>query len=101
MGLSAVCLCPDRCRRGAAGATGRNQFHKFTTLKTAQDRYVVTRNNVTIDAYAQADLRQEPAVLHVPTLAEPRWYIVQIGDNFDESPATSVAARDPNRGPMC
>jgi hypothetical protein len=46
-----------------AGAAQRNQFHKFTTLKTAQDRYVVTPNNVTIDAYAQADLRQEPTVL--------------------------------------
>jgi hypothetical protein len=81
-----------------AGATGRNQFHKFTTLKTAQDRYVVTPNNVTIDAYGQADLGHEPAVLYVPTLAEPRWYLVQIGDNFDEVAANIGGRKGPQPG---
>jgi hypothetical protein len=81
-----------------AGAAQRNQFHKFTTLKTAQDRYVVTPNNVTIDAYAQADLRQEPTVLYVPTLAEPRWDIVQIGDSFDEVAANIGGRKGPQPG---
>jgi hypothetical protein len=30
------------------------------------------------------DLRDGPGVLHVPTLTEPRWYLVQIDDTFDE-----------------
>jgi hypothetical protein len=61
-----------------------NDFRKFTELKTAKDRFVVTPNNVTIDAYGTFDVRAEPVVIVVPPLAEPRWYIVQIGDFFDE-----------------
>jgi hypothetical protein len=67
-----------------AGGVGLNSFHKFTTLKTAKDRFVVTPNNVTIDAYAIIDVSKEPVVLRVPALSEPRWYIVQMGDSFDE-----------------
>ena len=37
-----------------------------------------------IDAYAEMDLTAEPVVVFVPALSEPRWYIVQIGDSFDE-----------------
>ena len=37
-----------------------------------------------IDAYAEMDLTAEPPVAFVPALSEPRWYIVQIGDSFDE-----------------
>jgi hypothetical protein len=66
------------------GGVGYNEFRKFTELKTAKDRFVVTPNNVTIDAYALMDLSREPVVIVVPPLAEPRWYIVQIGDFFDE-----------------
>jgi hypothetical protein len=61
-----------------------NDFRKFPALKTAKDRFVVTPNNATIDAYAAVDLTAEPVVIFVPTLAKPRWYIVQIGDSFDE-----------------
>jgi hypothetical protein len=63
---------------------GLNTYHRYATLKTAHDRFVVTPNNVTIDAYASYDVRQEPLVVVAPVLERPRWYIVQIGDSFDE-----------------
>jgi hypothetical protein len=67
-----------------AGGTYVNDFHKFTDLKTAKDRFIVTPNNVTIDSYCNFDVTSEPLVLFVPKLSAPRWYIVQIGDSFDE-----------------
>ncbi len=45
---------------------------------------MVTPNNLTIDAYAIFDTSREPVVVHVPKLDEPRWYIVQIGNAFDD-----------------
>jgi hypothetical protein len=66
------------------GAVGINTYHRYATLKTARDRFVVTPNNVTIDAYASYDVRQEPLVVVAPVLARPRWYIVQIGDSLGE-----------------
>ena len=66
------------------GGTYINDFRKFTELKTAKDKFVVTPNNVTIDAYGTFDLTAEPLVVFVPALPESRWYIVQIGDSFDE-----------------
>jgi hypothetical protein len=68
----------------AVGGAYVNDFRRFTELKTARDRFVVTPNNVTIDAYANFDVTTEPLVVFVPKLAEPRWYIVQVGDGFDE-----------------
>jgi hypothetical protein len=65
------------------GGAWLNDFRKFTELKTAKDKFVVTPNNVTIDAYGTFDVTAEPVVV-VPPLHEPRWYIVQIGDSFDE-----------------
>jgi hypothetical protein len=53
-------------------------------LKTAEDRFVVTPNNLTIDAYAILDLADGPVVVYVPTLDSDRWYIVQIADAFDD-----------------
>ena len=41
-----------------AGAAYLNYLHKFSALKTAADRYVNTPNNVSIDAYGNADLAQ-------------------------------------------
>jgi|EndMetStandDraft_7_1072992.scaffolds.fasta_scaffold01349_7 hypothetical protein len=67
-----------------AGAAGINTYRKFDTLKTAKDRFVTTPNNVTIDAYGAADVTKEPAVVFVPKLSTPRWYLVQIGDYYDE-----------------
>ena len=66
------------------GASDINNFRKYTELKTAKDRFVVTPNNVTIDAYAAYDVTDEPVVIYVPALLEPRWYLVQLGDFFDE-----------------
>lgn len=67
-----------------AGAAYFNYLHKFSALKTAADRYVNTPNNVSIDAYGDAYLREEPVVISVPALRDTRWYIVQIGDMYDE-----------------
>ena len=48
----------------------RAQFvSKFDRLKTAEDRFVVTPNNLTIDAYAILDVADGPVVLHVPSWA--------------------------------
>ncbi len=66
------------------GAVGLNTLRKYTALKTAADRFVVTPNNVTIDAYGSYDVSREPVVVVVPVLSEPRWYLVQLGDSFDE-----------------
>jgi hypothetical protein len=66
------------------GGSFVNDFRKFTDVKTAKDRFVVTPNNVTIDGYCNFDTTDEPVVVFVPKLSAPRWYIVQIGDSFDE-----------------
>jgi hypothetical protein len=66
------------------GAVGLNTFRKYSELKTAKDRFIVTPNNVTIDSYGICDVSEEPAVIFVPKLASERWYIVQLGDYFDE-----------------
>jgi hypothetical protein len=66
------------------GGSYVNDFRKFTDVKTAKDRFVVTPNNVTIDGYCDFDTASEPVVVFVPKLPSPRWYIVQIGDSFDE-----------------
>jgi len=68
----------------AAKGAGRNSLRKFDGLKTADDRFVVTPNNLTIDAYALLDLADGPVVLHVPSLVDDRWFIAQIGDAFDD-----------------
>ena len=39
---------------------------------------------MTLDGYCAFDVRREPLVVHVPAPTEPRWYLVQIGDFFDE-----------------
>lgn len=79
-------VCYARASEAAVrvGASHVNAFRLHTELKTAADRYVVTPNNVTLDGYAALDLRQKPVVVHVPALTAPRWYVVQIGDAFDE-----------------
>jgi hypothetical protein len=66
------------------GAVGLNTFRKYAELKSAKDRFIVTPNNVTIDAYGAFDVTDEPVVVFVPKLTPERWYIVQLGDHFDE-----------------
>ena len=51
----------------AKGARAQ-RFRKFDRLKTADDRFVVTPNNLTVDAYAILDLADGPVVLNVPKL---------------------------------
>src|ERR1700748_621658 len=67
-----------------AGAVGLNYLRKFPNLKTAADKFVNTPNNVSIDAYAAADVGNEPVVIRVPPIKEDRWYIVQVGDYYDQ-----------------
>ena len=80
------------------GASHVNAFRRIPKLKTAADRDVVTPTNVTIDAYGCLDLRDEPVVVHVPTLTEPRWYIVQFGDTFDEVATNIGGIKGPRPG---
>ena len=75
-----------------------NDFRRYTELKTAADKFVFTPNNVTIDAYATLDLTAEPVVIFVPALDKPRWYIVQIGDSFDEIARNIAGTKGPQPG---
>lgn len=97
-GYPLICHARAGMAGARAGAVRVNAFRRFTELKTAADRYVVTPNNVTLDCYGTFDVRAEPAVVHVPPLREPRWYLVQIGDYFDEASATS---RDQGAASRC
>jgi hypothetical protein len=81
-----------------AGGTYINDFRRFPELKTAKDRFVVTPNNVTVDAYGTLDLTAEPVVVFVPALTEPRWYLVQIGDSFDEVARNIGGIKGPQPG---
>lgn len=81
-----------------AGGSYVNELRKFTALKTAEDRFVVTPNNVTIDAYGAGDVTAEPLVIVVPPLVEPRWYILQVGDFFDEVTRNIGGTKGPQPG---
>ncbi|TIL60560.1 MAG: DUF1254 domain-containing protein [Mesorhizobium sp.] len=80
------------------GGSYINDFRRYSELKTAADKFVVTPNNVTIDAYATLDLTAEPVVIFVPALHEARWYIVQIGDSFDEIVRNIGGTKGPQPG---
>ncbi len=79
-------------------AVGLNYFRKFSDLKTAADKFVNTPNNVSIDAYGAADLTSEPLVLSVPVLNDKRWYIVQIGDYYDQVVYNVGGSKGPEAG---
>ena len=81
-----------------AGGVRIDGYRYFDELKTAADRFVVTPNNVTLDAYGFADLRVEPLVVSVPSSAGDRWYIVQISDFYDEIVANIGGYRGPQPG---
>ena len=80
------------------GGAYLNDFRKYDELKSAKDKFVVTPNNVTIDAYGSMDLTAEPIVIFVPPLTEPRWYLVQIGDSFDEVARNVGGSKGPQPG---
>jgi hypothetical protein len=52
----------------AAGATHVNSWRRSSDLKTAADRYVVTPNNVSIDADGLVAVSVEPVVVSVAAL---------------------------------
>jgi hypothetical protein len=81
-----------------AGAVGLSYYRKFPNLKTAADKFVNTPNNVSIDGYACADLGSEPVVVRVPTLSQSRWYIVQIGDYYDQVVYNIGGSKGPEPG---
>ena len=63
----------------AVHGIGLNSLHKFDRLKTANDRFVVTPNNLTIDAYGILDVTRGPVVVYVPHFRAPRWFICAAG----------------------
>jgi hypothetical protein len=81
-----------------ANAVGLSYFRKFPNLKTAADKFVNTPNNVSIDGYAAADLASEPVVINVPPINEKRWYIVQIGDYYDQVVYNIGGSKGPEPG---
>ena len=81
-----------------ANAVGLNYLRKFPDLKTAADKFVNTPNNVSIDGYAAADLESEPVVVSVPAINEKRWYIVQIGDYYDQVVYNIGGSKGPEPG---
>jgi hypothetical protein len=52
-----------------AGASHINSWRKFADLKAAADRYVVTLNKVSIDAYGLVEVSVAPVVISVPAWA--------------------------------
>ena len=82
----------------AVGGARVGGFRYFEDLKTAADRFIMTPNNVTIDAYGIADLRVEPLVVSVPATPDDRWYIVHVGDHFNEVVANIGGYRSPQSG---
>ena len=82
----------------AVKGIGYNSFQRFERLKTADDRFVVTPNNLTVDSYAIFDVTDGPVVVFVPKLAERRWFIVQLGDAFDDVILNVGGSREPVPG---
>jgi hypothetical protein len=93
-------LCTARAAEAAVttGASQVNALCRFPRLTTAADRHVIRPNDATIDAHAWLDLRDGPIVVHVPALAERRWYIVRIGDTFDEVATNIGGMKGPRPG---
>ena len=92
--------CTARAGEAAVrtGASHVNTFRRIPKLKTAADRCAVRPDDVTVDAHGWLDLRDGPVVLHVPALTERRWYIVQIGDTFDEVATNIGGIKGPRAG---
>lgn len=76
-----------------ADTFGLNTLRRYTSVDGSP-----AANDVTIEAKAAYDVSHEPVVVHVPHLDEPRWYLVQIGDTFDELIANVGGAKGPRPG---
>ncbi|WP_253277073.1 DUF1254 domain-containing protein [Pseudomonas fluorescens] len=61
---------------------GFNCFRHYSQLYTPANREVVTPNNDTPYSWAWLDLRSEPQVLSVPAVADDRYYVHQLVDQY-------------------
>lgn len=61
---------------------GFNRFRHYSELYTPNNREIVTPNNDTPYSWAWLDLRSEPQVLSVPAVAEDRYYVHQLVDQY-------------------
>ncbi|WP_095143353.1 DUF1254 domain-containing protein [Pseudomonas sp. Irchel s3b6] len=61
---------------------GFNRFRHYSNLYTPKNREIVTPNNDTPYSWAWLDLRSEPQVLSVPAVAEDRYYVHQLLDQY-------------------
>ncbi|KPH01725.1 hypothetical protein AEQ67_05560 [Pseudomonas sp. RIT-PI-q] len=61
---------------------GFNRFRHYSELYTPKNREVVTPNNDTPYSWAWLDLRSEPQVLSVPAVADDRYYVHQLVDQY-------------------
>ncbi|WP_095171901.1 DUF1254 domain-containing protein [Pseudomonas sp. Irchel 3H3] len=61
---------------------GFNRFRHYSSLYTPKNREIVTPNNDTPYSWAWLDLRSEPQVLSVPAVAEDRYYVHQLVDQY-------------------
>lgn len=61
---------------------GFGVFRHYSVLFTPKNRDIVTPNNDTPYSWAWLDLRAEPWVLSVPDVAEDRYYVHQLVDQY-------------------
>lgn len=61
---------------------GFNRFRHYSELYTPSNREIVTPNNDTPYSWAWLDLRSEPQVLSVPAVADDRYYVHQLVDQY-------------------
>jgi hypothetical protein len=61
---------------------GFNRFRHYSELYTPGNREIVTPNNDTPYSWAWLDLRSEPQVLSVPAVADDRYYVHQLVDQY-------------------
>ncbi|MHB9796521.1 DUF1254 domain-containing protein [Pseudomonas sp. MT3] len=68
--------------RGPEYVGGFGVFRHYSELFTPKNRDVVTPNNDTLYSWAWLDLRAEPWVLSVPAVADDRYYVHQLVDQY-------------------
>lgn len=61
---------------------GFNRFRHYSELYTPNNREIVTPNNDTPYSWTWLDLRSEPQVLSVPAVADDRYYVHQLVDQY-------------------
>jgi hypothetical protein len=86
-GYPMVCQARNGGASVRLGTAGVNTF-----------RWATGPRHGTIEGCGWLDLRDEAIVLHLPAMTEPRWYLVQIGDTFDEVAANIGGIKGPRAG---